>query len=75
MGVKVREKLRGAHFSERSWAISRSQRCSTDLTVSTHEDGERMLAKEGERLDAFKMCTWCNMENISLKDYKTNEYV
>ena len=30
---------------------------------------------ERERLEAFEMWTWCNMENISWKDHMTSLYV
>ena len=30
---------------------------------------------ERDILEAFEMCTLRNMENISCKDHKTNEYV
>ena len=30
---------------------------------------------ERDRLEAFDMSTWRNMENISCKDHKTNLYV
>ena len=29
---------------------------------------------ERYRLEAFEMKAWRNMENVSLKDHKTNEY-
>ena len=42
-----------------------------------NQSSETSILRKNERdkLEAFKMRTWCNIENFSWKDRKTNQYV